>query len=185
MRTALILLIGIHGIIHLFGFFKAFGISEFNAISQPISKTFGIFWLLTFLLFATTIILISTHSDYWWISGFLALFISQVLIFNYWSDAKFGTVVNAIILMATIIGYSSFNFKHKIKEERISLLENSQLKNQEIVTEQALLDLPPIVQKWMTNSGIIGEKFISNVYLTQELQIKMKSKQASWNDGTA
>ncbi len=91
MRIALTILIGIHGIIHLFGFLKAFGISEFNAISQPISKTYGIFWFLTFLLFAITIILKLIHSDYWWLSGFLAVIISQVLIFNYWSDAKFGT----------------------------------------------------------------------------------------------
>src|SRR6056297_924382 len=157
MRIALIILIGIHGIIHLFGFFKAYGISEFNAISQPISKTFGIFWFLAFLLLIFTVILFFVQSDYWWLSGFLALIISQVLIFNYWSDAKFGTVANVIILLATIIGYSSFNFTHKIKGERISLFENAELKNQEIVTEKALVDLPPIVQKWLTNSGIVGE----------------------------
>ena len=142
MRIALIILIGIHGIIHLFGFFKAFGISEFNAISQPISNIYGIFWFLSFLLFAITIILILIYSDYWWLSGFLAVVISQVLIFNCWSDAKFGAVANVIILLATIIGYSSFNFNNKIKRERISLFENSQLKNQEIVTEKSLLYLP-------------------------------------------
>jgi len=185
MRIALTILIVIHGIIHLFGFFKAFGISEFNAISQTISKTYGIFWFLTFLLFAITTILILVHSDYWLLSGFLAVIISQVLIFNYWFDAKFGTVANVIILLATIIGYSSFNFNHKIKGERISLFENSQLKNQEIVTEKALLDLPPIVQKWLTNSGIIGKELISNVHLVQELQLKMKPEQTSWNNGTA
>jgi len=185
MRAALIILIGIHGIIHLFGFFKAFGISEFNAISQPISKSYGIFWFLTFLLFVITVILILLHWDYWWLSGFLAVIISQVLIFYYWSDAKFGTVVNIIILLATIIGYSSFNFKHKIKGERITLFENSQLKNQEIVAEKGLPDLPPIIQKWLANSGVIGKQLISNVYLVQELQLKMKPDQTSWNNGTA
>ncbi len=185
MRIALTTLIGIHGIVHLFGFFKAFGISEFNAISQPISKTYGIFWFLTFLLFAITIILIFTHSDYWWLSGFLAMIISQVLIFNYWSDAKFGTVFNVIVLLAAIIGYSSFNFNNKIKGERISLFENSAFKKQEIVTEEALLYLPPIVQKWLSNSGIIGKKFISNVHLVQELKLKMNLEQTIWNNGTA
>jgi len=185
MRIALTILIVIHGIIHLFGFFKAFGISEFNSISQTISKTCGNFWFLTFLLFAITTILILVHSDYWLLSGFLAVTISQVLIFNYWSDAKFGTVANVIILLATIIGYSSFNFNHKIKGERISLFEKSQFKNQKIVTEKALLDLPPIVQKWLTNSGIIGKKLISNVHLVQELRLKMKPEQTSWNNGTA
>jgi hypothetical protein len=46
MRIALLILIGIHGIIHLFGFIKAFGISEFNAIAPPISKIFEILWLI-------------------------------------------------------------------------------------------------------------------------------------------
>jgi hypothetical protein len=185
MRIALTIFIGIHGIIHLFGFLKAFGIAEFNAISQPISKTYGIFWFLSFLLFAIAILLMLVHSDYWWLSGFLAVIISQVLIFGCWSDAKFGTIANIIILLATIIGYSSFNFKDKIKAERITLFENSQLENQEIVTEKALLDLPQIVQKWLTTSGMIGKHLISNVYLVQEVQLKMKPEQTNWNNGTA
>jgi len=178
-------LIVIHGIIHLFGFLKAFGISEFDAISQPISKTYGIFWFLAFLLFTITVILFLTHSGYWWLSGFLAVIISQVLIFNYWSDAKFGTIANVILLLATIVGYSSFSFKQKVIGERMSLFEDSQIKNQEIVTEKALVDLPQIVQKWLTNSGIVGEEFISNVHLVQELQLKLKPDQTSWNHGTA
>lgn len=185
MRIALIILIGIHGIIHLFGFFKAFGVSEFNTISQPISKTFGIFWFLTFLLFTITTILILVRSNYWWLSGFLAIIISQVLILNWWSDAKFGTIANLIILSVVIIGYSSFNFKEKIKEERKTLFENSQPKSQEIVTEKALTDLPSIVQKWMINSGIIGKQQVSNIYLIQKLQLKLKPEQKNWNNGTA
>ena len=185
MRIVLIILIGIHGIIHLFGFLKAFEISEVNTIIQPISKTYGIVWFLAFLLFAITIILILFNSDYWWIGGFLAVIISQVLVFYYWSDAKFGTVANVIILLATIIGYSSFNFKQQIKAERIGLFENSQFKDREIITQEELVGLPTIVQKWLTNSGIIGKKAISRVHLTQELQLKLKPDQTSWSKGVA
>lgn len=185
MRIALILVIAIHGIIHLFGFFKAFDLSEFNGISQPISKTNGMFWLLTFLLFATTIILMLVHSPYWWLSGIVAVILSQLLIFNYWSDAKFGTMANVVVLLATIIGYSSASFAHRIKEERISLFENSQQNNQGIVTEEALRDLPVIVQKWLTSSGTIGAEFISNVHLVQELQLRMQPEQTRWKNGMA
>lgn len=185
MRIVLTILIAIHGVIHLFGFLKAFGISEFNAISHPITKPFGIVWLLTFALFAITAVLLIAQSNYWWIIGIVGVILSQFLIMNYWSDAKFGTIANVIILLATIIGYSSFNFKERIKGERITQFENSQLKNQNIVTEKSLLDLPAIVQKWLSNSGIIGKKLISNVYLTQELQLKLKPEQTTWNNGTA
>ena len=183
MRIALIILIGIHGFIHVFGFFKAFGVPEFNAISKPISKTYGIIWLLTFLFFALSVILIIVHSDYWWLSGFLAVVISQVLIFNYWPDAKFGTIANVIILLAAIISYSNFNFKHKIKQERVELFENAQLENQEIISEEMLEGLPSIIQKWLINSGVIGKRPISNVYLTQELLLKLNPKQENWNNG--
>lgn len=185
MRIALIILIAIHGIIHLSGFLKAFDISELNAISLPISKTYGIFWLMTFLLFVLTVILNLVNSDYWWLIGLLAVVISQVLIFNYWSDAKFGTIANVIILLAAIIGYSSFNFKEKIKKERIELFKKSQLENIEVINSETLDGLPTIVQKWLTNSGVVGTKAVFNVYLTQELQLKLKPDQENWNEGKA
>lgn len=185
MRIALIVMIAIHGIIHVFGFLKAFGLSEFNAITQPISKVYGIFWLLSFLLFAATVIFLIFQIDYWWISSFLAVIISQLLIFNYWSDAKFGTIANIIILAATIIGFSTFNFKQKVKEERVRMFEKSTLGNEEIVTEKAIVDLPAVVQKWLTHSGIVGKESVSNVHLVQELQLKLKPEQTSWNSGVA
>lgn len=185
MRIAFIILIVIHGIIHLFGFLKAFDISEFNAISQPISKAYGMLWFLTFLLFAITIVLNLIHSDYWWLSGLFAVVISQILIFNYWSDAKFGTIANVIILFASIIGFSSFSFKNKIKEERIKLFKNSQLGKEEIISSESLEGLPTIVQKWLTNTGVVGTQTVFNVCLTQELQLKLKSDQENWNVGKA
>jgi len=185
MRIALIILIGIHGIIHLFGFLKAYGISEFDTITQPISKFQGMFWLLTFSLFASTIFLIFVHSRYWWLCGFIALVVSQILIFCYWSDAKFGTIANVIILFATVVGYSSFSFTYKIKEERITLFEKSEVINQTFVKEEEISDLPAVVQKWLVHSGMIGKPVISNVHLVQELQLKMKPEQSDWNNGTA
>lgn len=185
MRIALSILIGIHGIIHLFGFLKAFDISEFNAISEPISKTFGTVWLLGFVLFATTTVLLFTQSSHWWVFGIIGVIISQFLIINYWSDAKFGTLANVIILIAIVIAYSSFSFKNKIKEERATLFKNSQHVSQEIVTEEALAGLPAIVQRWLTHSGVIGSHYTSNVYLVQELQLKMKPEQTEWNTGKA
>lgn len=185
MRVALIILIGIHGIIHLLGFLKAFELSEFNTISQPISKTLGIVWLLIFVLFTTTIILLIFHSTHWWISGFLAIIISQVLIFNYWSDAKFGTIINFIIFVSAIVAYSSFDFKNKIDREREILFENSQLVKEEEITKESISRLPLAIQKWLNNIGVIGKNPVSNVYLTQELQLKLNPNQENWNTGKA
>src|SRR5690606_8225496 len=43
----------------------------------------------------------------------------------------------------------------------------------------------PTVQKWLTNSGILGQRLIANVHLKQELQLKMKPEQTRWSSGTA
>lgn len=185
MRIALIILIGIHGIIHLFGFLKAFGISEFNAISQPISKTSGFIWLLTFVVFAITMILLIFQSNFWWLSGFLAVIASQILIFNYWSNAKFGTIANLLILISAIIAFSNFSFKNKVDEERKVLFEKSEPDKEKVITQQTISKLPTIVQKWLTNIGVIGNNPISNVHLVQELQLKLKPDQENWNNGKA
>lgn len=185
MRIALTILIGIHGIIHLFGFLKAFGLSEFNAISQPISKPFGLIWLLTFALFAISTVLLIVQSNYWWIIGFVGVIISQILIITYWNDAKFGTILNLIILVSTIIAYSTFSFKKNIINETTKMFENADTTNKKVLSERMISDLPTIVHKWLLNSGTIGKEPIYNVYLEQALQMLMKPEQKDWSNAKA
>ena len=185
MRLALVILVGIHGIIHLFGFLRAYRIEEFGVMTQPISKVHGIFWLLTFVLFALTCILALLHSDYWWLFGFLALVVSQVLIIGYWSDAKFGTIANIMIFLATCIGFANFQFGNKVKCERVELFNRAQNIDGNIVMSASISGLPPIIQKWLTRSGVVGKPAVSNVHLVQELKLKMQPEQTEWNNGTA
>lgn len=185
MRIALIICIGIHASIHVFGFLKAFDISEFNAISQPISKTFGLVWLLAFVLFVITITLMIFQSNYWFVTGFLAVMASQVLIFNYWSDAKYGSLVNLIILASVILAYAGFSFNEKIAEERKTLFENSQSVTDKPIPIESVSELPGVVKKWLTHSGAFGKRQISNVHLIQELQLKLSPDQEAWNKGKA
>jgi hypothetical protein len=185
MRIALILIIGMHGIIHLFGFLKAFGIAEFNAISQSISKSQGLIWLATFILFSIIFISIIYKLNYWWLIGFIAVISSQLLIVIHWSDAKFGTIANIILLVASILAYANFNFKNKISEERKSILKSSISANETILTRESISKLPAVVQKWLINNGTIGKSPISNVHIVQELKLKMQPDQTEWNEGKA
>ncbi|MCF6295482.1 MAG: hypothetical protein L3J25_07310 [Flavobacteriaceae bacterium] len=185
MRIILIIITVLHGIIHLFGFLKAFGILEFNAISQPISKTFGIVWLLSFVLFVITTVLLITKYDYWWVFGIVGVILSQFLIINFWSDAKFGTILNLIILISTIIVYSTFSFERKVNDEIVKMFEKSNTTNKNILSEQMISDLPTIVQKWLLNSGIIDKEAVYSVYLEQDLQMLMKPEQKDWNNAKA
>ncbi len=185
MRIALITILAIHGLIHLLGFLKAFGIAELSAINQAVSKTAGLFWLLTFVLFAVTIALLLFDSDYWWIGGLLAVIVSQLLIFSSWSDTKFGSIANAIILLASVAAYSNFSLNSMLKQERIDLFNKSKSLHTKIVGIEDIASLPMPVQKWLINSAVIGKPAVSNVHLTQELQLKLKPDQSEWNEGTA
>lgn len=185
MRIALTLVIGIHGIIHLLGFLKAFGLSEFNSISQPISKPLGLIWLLTFILFTSSTILLIVRSDYWCITGFTGVIISQYLILNNWSDAKFGTILNLIILISTLIAYSTFSFNNKIKDETTKMLESADTTNKKVLLEPMVSDLPTVVNKWLLNSRAIGKEVIHNVYLEQDLQMLMTPEQKDWKNAKA
>ncbi|MCJ8163276.1 hypothetical protein MKJ04_00370 [Pontibacter sp. E15-1] len=185
MRIAFITVIGLHGIIHLFGFLKAFGLSEFNAISEPISKPFGIIWLLTFILFAVVVFLLSIQSHYWWKIGSVGVIISQFLILNYWSDAKFGTIVNLIIFVSIVLAYLTFRFKSKVSDETAKMFENSNTIETYILTEKMISGLPAVVQKWLLNSGTIGKEAVCNIYIEQDLQMLMKPEQKDWSNAKA
>lgn len=185
MRIVLIVIIALHGVIHLFGFLKAYDLSEFNAISQPISRSMGILWLLTFFLFVVTVLFLIGRSDYWQLTGVGGIILSQLLIINFWHDAKFGTIINLVVLVAIILAFSSFNFKNKVKGEIGDMFGNSKTNSQTLLSEEMLEGLPLIVQKWLMNNGAIGKAMVYNVYLEQDIQMLMKPEQKQWTNAQA
>ncbi len=184
MRIAFLILIGLHGIIHLLGFFKAFQISDIEALSQPISRSFGILWLIGFVLFGLTLFLLIRNNVYWWSVGIVAIIVSQSLIFLFWQDAKFGSLPNIIILLVCIVGWSYFSFTQKIKEERETILSKCNV-DKELFNQQRFDALPSPVQKWLTHSGVNKQPPIANVYLKQEVKMKLKPEQKEWIQASA
>uniref|UniRef100_UPI0025DAF716 DUF6544 family protein n=1 Tax=Algoriphagus sp. TaxID=1872435 RepID=UPI0025DAF716 len=185
MRIALLLLMGIHGIIHLMGFLKAFNLAEFNAISQPISKGFGIIWLVAFMLFLVSAILYTLKFNSWYIIAILGVLLSQFLIFNYWADAKYGTLLNLVILAFGIVAFYATDFQNKVQAEASKILEKSTDLPYSELSEDLISDLPPIVQKWLLISGVMGKAPIQNVYLEQEAEMLMKPEQKDWSKAKA
>lgn len=180
MRLILIIIIAIHGFIHLLGFFKAFEIIELKEISQAISKPIGIVWLIASILLVLTATLILTNNDYWWLFGFIALVVSQILIVVFWYDTKIGTIPNILLLLTSIIAFANFSFTKLVNTEISELLSNVDLNKQTIVTKEMSANLPLPVQNWLSNSGVIGKSHIQSVYLRQEALMKMKPEQENW-----
>ena len=105
MKFILLAIIIIHGLIHILGFVKAFNLAEVNQLTRNISKPAGLFWLFAAILFILTAFFYFLGRDWWWIIGSSAVIISQVLIIRSWSDAKYGTIINLILIALIVIAY--------------------------------------------------------------------------------
>jgi len=103
MNIAFILLVLLHGLIHILGFVKAFGLAEVKQLTVPISKAMGILWLIAFLLSVALAVAIALGFPYWWALALLVATVSQVLIFSSWRDAKYGSIANGILLLAVVL----------------------------------------------------------------------------------
>ncbi len=89
----------LHGLIHVMGFAKAFGLAK-TTISREISKSMGVQWLFVALLFTVSALFLFVSNDEWWIPALFSTMLSQALIFTAWHDAKYGTIPNIFFLLA-------------------------------------------------------------------------------------
>lgn len=103
MKTAFIIFLTLHGLIHLLGFLKAFDLAEIKELKMPITRSSGIVWLITSILFLITAFLFHISSGmYTWL-GVTAFIFSQILILRNWKDARFGTIPNLIIAVLLLL----------------------------------------------------------------------------------
>lgn len=179
MRIAFWIFIIVHGLIHLFGFVKAFGLSDVKQLTLPISKPFGVIWLLAFIFFVIAAIMFAFKHSYWWWFGFIAVVTSQILIIFFWQDAKFGTIANVIILIAAITGcatstfYSTYQHDVKTGLQQKAYFQHSQL------TETDIQHLPEPIKKYIRFTGSIGKPKVSNFKIEFTGKIR-KDEQSAW-----
>ncbi len=185
MKYIFVIIVFIHALIHLLGFVKGFGLMEVKELTLPITKPMGVVWLTAMLLFLTYGILESVHSKYAWVFGFIAITVSQILIILFWKDAKFGTLPNILILLASLISYGQFSFNNMVQQETAHLLSQVEKIENNTVKEKDIEQLPEPVKNWLRNSGAVGKPFISVGKVTQHAEMKMKPEQKKWMSAKA
>ena len=107
MRWILVALVTVHGLIHFLGVAKAFGLADIPQLTQPISRGLGSLWLLAGVALLVSAVLVVRAPAAWWTFGLIAVALSQAAIFTSWSDAKFGTLANLIVLTAVLYGFAA------------------------------------------------------------------------------
>lgn len=173
MRYLFALLLFIHGLLHMMGFAKAYDIGNVP-INSFISKPLGIIWLQVSFLFVSAAILYLAKSFWWMHFSLLAVFMSQIVIIIFWQDAKWGTCVNVIILSAAIASYAEAILKKETNNEVSAFLSRSIIDKKKIISSHDISTLPPIVQKWLLQSGIIGKENILSAKLEQKGHMYLK-----------
>jgi hypothetical protein len=172
-------IIALHGIIHLMGFAKAFGYGNFSQLSKDITKPVGVLWLLVACLFIISAIQLSIKHEAWWMLSLLAVVISQILIFVSWQDAKFGTIANVIILVAAIIGYGTWSFNNKYRNEVKHFMKMYVPASDSLLTESDLLTLPVPVKKYLYYTGAVNKPKVKNFKVEFAGQIR-KDTNSEW-----
>jgi hypothetical protein len=143
MRWIPIVLIGVHGLIHLLGFAKAFGYADLPQLTQPISRAWGLAWLAAAVLVTTSAAMLGAGARSYWIAGGVGLVLSQAVIFSAWGDASAGTVANVLLLLVVAHGWltegpRSFHAQY-LRDAQIGL---ARMVPEPLITEEDLTHLP-------------------------------------------
>lgn len=184
MRFLLIAVLMMHGMIHLMGAAKAFQWAEIKELSLPISRSWGYVWLAAAALFMIAALAEMLHFKSWSYPALLAVLVSQVLVLAFWQDAKWGSVLNLILLPIALTAVFSNIFEQQTQDLRRSILSSAKSVSMDDA-QAALQNLPEPVQRWVVHSGALDQPIPRTIRLEQSCQMKLKPEQENWMPATA
>lgn len=179
LKVTFIVVMLLHGLIHMMGFAKGFGFSEIEALKIPISKSQGTFWGLATLAIVGAVIGYAVNYPFWWVIVMPGVVISQAVIITSWGNAKFGTIPNVLLLIMAIIGGAEWNFAKNSEEIAQNMVTKSTGN-----TWRSNAKVPAIVDKWLLRSGVSNQMANSSLFLEQSGELKT-SQTAAWQPFTS
>jgi len=157
IRWIVVVVVIVHGLIHLLGAVKGFGWVDVSQLAEPIGSAMGAAWLAAAVLMVVTGVMLAIGSRGWWIVGAVAAVASQVVIMTSWSDAKAGTLANVILLTAVVYGCASQGpWSHHTEYLRRVDVALAEPGSGAIVTEDDLAHLPAPLADYVRSSGAVG-----------------------------
>ena len=185
MRFLLVALLGVHGAIHLLGFVKAFDLAPVPQLKQDISRQLGVWWLTAALLLVGAAVLVLTVPVAWWVPAVVGVGLSQALIASSWSDAKFGTVANALLLVPLVVALagqrpSSYPARYARAVDE-ALADTTP---QRVVTDADLDGLPAPAQVWLRHIGVVGQPRVQTFRALWKARIR-QGPDRPWMDAPA
>ena len=184
IRIAVASLFVLHGLVHLFGFVKAFGYADLPLLGQTISEPIGALWLTAALLCLAAAVALFRSPRWWWVVGALAVVTSQAVIVTAWSDAMAGTVANLLLLVAVLYGFAARG-PLSLRAEYEHHLEHAWSRaDQRLVTEADLAMLPDPVQRCLRRAEVVGRPRVNDFRATLKGRIR-SGPDSAWMSFTA
>jgi hypothetical protein len=97
----------VHGLIHLMGVTEGLGLADVEQLTEPVDEAAAMLWLLAAVGVVGAGVMTALRARGWWLVTVAAAAVSQVAIFTSWDDAKAGSVVNILMLVAGGYGYTA------------------------------------------------------------------------------
>lgn len=163
MKHAFALLLAAHGAIHLLGFAKGFGLAPVAQLKEPISRPAGALWLVAALLFLATAALLYAAPGQWWLAAAPAVVLSQALVFRAWTDARFGTVANAIVLVplaVALLQRAPWSLRAEFDRAVAARPPAAVAGPSDAVTAAELAHLPAAVRRYLERAGAVGRPHV-------------------------
>lgn len=186
-RIPIAALFVLHGLIHLLGFAKAFGLADVPQLAQPVSEPAGLVWLVAAVLCVLAAAALFFAPRWWWVFGAAAILISQAVILTSWEDGRFGTVANVALLGAVLYGFASrgplslgAEFERYIKR----VWPPVSLSSSALITDDDLASLPDPVQRYLRRSGVVGRPPVTDFRATFKGRMR-SAPDSAWMTFTA
>ena len=159
LRWLLVVVVAGHGLVHLLGVAKGFGWADVAQLTQPIGVGGAVLWLLAaaVVLSAAGFLALGAPT-WWWVIALAAAAISQVAIATSWSDARAGTIVNLLLVLAAGYGLASegpTSFHAEYRERAAQALPDMD-PSPAVLDESDLVDLPGPLASYIRRSGAVG-----------------------------
>lgn len=186
MRIAFAALLLAHGLIHLLGPAKAFGVADVSQLRQPITPFAGTLWLLASMLLVAAGVVVLRGDRWWWALALSGALLSQALISISWSDAKAGTLANIIIavpLVLIAVDARPGSFRSQFRATATTLL-TAPMRPAPMVGESDIAGLPELMQVYLRRSGAVGRPRVRNMRVVFSAQMR-DNAEAPWMESTA
>ena len=167
VRWAVVVVLVVHGLIHLLGVAKGFGWAEVSALKEPIGTGAAVVWLLAaVLVLATAVMLAARAPAWWWAVAVAAVLVSQAAVLTSWTDAKAGTVANVLLVLVAVLGFAANGPTSFASEwdQRTEAALQTNTAPEGMVTDADLAGLPDPVARYLRRSGVVGRPRLSNFF---------------------